>query len=184
MYRYSKWKAERAFWEFEKTNKPSFAMSTVLPAYVYGPMAFLLSSPDGLSQSVKAAWALWTGGPTTTFTPGCIIDVRDIARIHAWTAKCPAEAHGQRLLMSAWFCPTQGVADIWRNAEDGKWKSRIQEGEPGKGYIPSTFGFDVGGVVMDKMYAALGKDSVIMPDKMILDTVRAFEERWPDAVKN
>jgi nucleoside-diphosphate-sugar epimerase len=110
------------------------------------------------------------------------IDVRDVARMHVWAAEHPDHSRGQRYLLSNGKAPPQAAADILR----ARFPERdILVGEPGKGYTPD-FWFVRGesSTVSAKAYDALGVKRFIMFDQSVLDTVEAFEKRWPGLAQN
>jgi nucleoside-diphosphate-sugar epimerase len=106
------------------------------------------------------------------------IDVRDVAQLHVWCAvDDPEQARGQRYLLANGKAPPQAVADLLRE----KYPERdIIVGEPGNGYT-KDYSF-VGGessLVSTKALKALGRERFIGFQESILDTVEAFEKRWP-----
>lgn len=102
-YRASKTLAERAAWDFVKTNKPSWDLVVLNPPYVFGPVLHEVKEHTLLNSSmhewfftvfkgVKDKAALSSGS--------CWIDVRDLALAHA-LALTKAPAGGERIIVSA-----------------------------------------------------------------------------------
>lgn len=80
----SKTFAERAAWDFVKSEKPNFVLSTVNPVFVLGPQAYDLSVKETLNITAEAINALLKLKPDSEIpsTAAKFIDVRDIARAH------------------------------------------------------------------------------------------------------
>lgn len=58
--RASKTLAERAAWDFVRTERPNFTLSTINPPMVYGPVAHT-TTLKSLNQSVLDIWQLMSG---------------------------------------------------------------------------------------------------------------------------
>ena len=75
------------------------------------------------------------------------------------------------------------MADILRKEYPDR---KIVVGKPEIDYVPDTFWFPPGETtsVANKAYQIMGVNRFIMFDMSILDTVQAFEKRWPELLRN
>lgn len=184
-YGASKSAAERAVWDWVSTNKPSWSVAAINPAVVTGPPISFPASPDKLNETLLPIWRIYAG-EVDTMPPQIggagYIDVRDVARMHVWAAEHHEQSNGQRYLLANGKAPPQAAADLLRD----KFPERdIIVGEPGKGYTPDYW-FVKGetSLVSTKALQALGVERFISFDRSVLDTVDAFEKRWPGLAKN
>ncbi|OAL47735.1 flavonol reductase [Pyrenochaeta sp. DS3sAY3a] len=102
-YRGSKTFAEQAAWDFVKTERPNFSISTINPPYVFGPVAQALASRSELNTSNVRIWDMISGKMKDQLDPtGAFlwVDVRDVALAHAKAVELPA-AVGKRLFVTA-----------------------------------------------------------------------------------
>lgn len=110
-YARSKTLAERAAWDFMRSNEPPFSLTTVLPGLVLGPVG---SSDIGVSAEIVRR--LMAGD-----TPGLprlgwsIVDVRDVADQHILALENET-ANGERLLCVGEFLWMSEIATILRTA--------------------------------------------------------------------
>jgi nucleoside-diphosphate-sugar epimerase len=78
-YLVSKTIAERAAWDFVKTEKPNFSVATVTPPMIYGPMLGEVDNMSKLNTSSADIYRLFNGSlkemPDTDFY--AYVDVRD-----------------------------------------------------------------------------------------------------------
>ncbi|KIV85434.1 hypothetical protein PV11_01130 [Exophiala sideris] len=184
-YGASKAAAERALWEWVTTHKPSFSVSAVNPGVVTGPPVSFPATPEKLNETLAPVWRIYSGDKTLPPQIGgaSYIDVRDVAVMHVWCIEHPEQANGQRYIMTNGKAPPQAAADLLRE----KFPNRdIVQGTPGQGYRKDDYWFVEGepSLVANKAYKALGVERFIRYDKSILDTVEAFESRWPGYAEN
>lgn len=185
-YGASKAAAERALWDWVTTNNPPWSVSAVNPAVVTGPPVSWPATPEGLNETLQPIWRIYSGDKTLPPQIGGAgyIDVRDVARMHVWCCvEQPDRANRNRYLVTNGKAPPQAAADLLR----AKYPDRdIVVGNPGQGYRSEDYWFVDGepSLVATKAYEALGMDRFISYDKSILDTVEAFERRWPGYAKN
>ncbi|BGP47821.1 methylglyoxal reductase (NADPH-dependent) gre2 [Rhodotorula kratochvilovae] len=101
VYVASKKYAEKRAWEFVETEKPGFALTTILPTYIIGRSEQPLDSVDGLS--VSAAWIReFIDKEELPVAPiQSMIDVTDCARAHLLAAQKPTISAGRRYLVAA-----------------------------------------------------------------------------------
>lgn len=114
-YKGSKTFAEKAAWDFVKNEKPNFVLSTVNPAFVFGPQAFDESAKGTLNLSAEAIGSLLKLNPESeipTFASH-FIDVRDVAMAHL-VAFEKDDAKNERLFLSSNKFTMQVALDIVR----------------------------------------------------------------------
>ena len=97
----SKTFAERALWDFVEKEKPNFTVSTVNPAYVFGPQAFEIKNKSQLNTSVElinSVLKLDKDNNDFENQGGYFTDVRDVAKAHIVGFE-NEKAYGERLLL-------------------------------------------------------------------------------------
>lgn len=110
-YARSKTIAERAVWAFMAEERPSFALTTVLPGLVLGPV---ISKDYGVSPEVIRR--LLAGEvPGTPRLGWSVVDVRDVADLHL-LALASAVTDGERLIATNDFLWMSDMADALREA--------------------------------------------------------------------
>lgn len=184
-YGASKAVAERAMWDWQKQHQSRVSISAVNPGVITGPPVSWPSSPDKLNATLYPVWQTFSGEAKIVL-PGIgsqsYIDVRDCARIHIWCMEHPQESSGQRYIATNGKGTTQAMADILRNAYPNRG---IVIGNPGSNYL-EDFSFPPGDISLPstKIRNAMKVDHFIPYDTSILDTARAFEQRWPEHLQN
>ncbi len=108
-YCIGKTKAERAAWDYAKTN--GIELTTIHPGAIIGPA---LDSDASVSVGLVSG-LLQNATPALPSNGYSIIDVRDVADMHV-AALEKREAIGQRYLATAEYMPFPKVADILREA--------------------------------------------------------------------
>jgi nucleoside-diphosphate-sugar epimerase len=97
----AKKEGELAIWDFVKTEKPSFAVTVLLPALIFGPPLQPLKSLKSLNYSTNVIYGFISGRdetvPATSFPS--FVDVRDLADAHVKVLTKP-EAANRRLLIN------------------------------------------------------------------------------------
>ncbi|KAK9417316.1 putative NAD-dependent epimerase/dehydratase domain-containing protein [Seiridium unicorne] len=131
VYTASKVKAERVFWSWIESNKPSFRAVALCPVYIAGPPLFLPKSPEKIATTNAFVWQVFSGqdypaGPTVY---GHHVDVREVARLQVFVVENPEVLNGQRIIVGGRtaFGVPQTVADILREAYPDR-KHIIKEG--------------------------------------------------------
>ncbi|KAF5022826.1 hypothetical protein F66182_5120 [Fusarium sp. NRRL 66182] len=111
----SKALAKRAAWEFVQREGPHFALTTICPPMVWGPIAHRVTSMDALPTSPKGFYQVMNGTlsepPQTDIFP--FVDVRDVAAAHRRGYEV-VEAAGQRFFTTGGRYSWQLVCDILR----------------------------------------------------------------------
>ncbi|KZV77838.1 NAD(P)-binding protein, partial [Exidia glandulosa HHB12029] len=132
-YRGSKTFAEKAGWDFVKTEKPNFDLVTLCPPMVFGPIINdqTLASLNTSNQRING----YLSGQLTAVAPTGVhlwIDVRDLALAHVRALTVP-EAGGNRFFTLAdGIYTNQDICDILRK-HFPEIKHRVPEGKPGAG---------------------------------------------------
>ena len=106
--------AERAAWDFVRSEHPSFDLVSLNPPLVFGPVAHHVPSLDKLNTSNQRVLALVQGAfrdnplpPTGIFL---WVDVRDVALAHVQAIEIPA-AGGQRFMLVGGHFSNKTLAD-------------------------------------------------------------------------
>ncbi len=96
----AKKEGELAIWDFVKTEQPSFAVTVLLPALIFGPPLQPLKSLKSLNYSTNVIYSFINGTyesvPATTFPS--FVDVRDLADAHV-AVLTKQDAANRRLLI-------------------------------------------------------------------------------------
>ena len=187
-YGASKAAAERALWKWQKAHSPAFSISATNPAVVTGPPVQWPATPDKLNETLKPTWQIYSG-EAKTIPPGIggqsYCDVRDVAKFHIWCMEHPAESNGQRYILANGKGTPQATADVLRRDFPDR---EIVLGNPGSDYVPGSYDWPAKGrkTPAYKAWRTMGVEDFgfIGYEKSILDTVKAFEERWPGLAKN
>ncbi|EGW34845.1 uncharacterized protein SPAPADRAFT_57937 [Spathaspora passalidarum NRRL Y-27907] len=135
--------AEQAAWDYVKTEKPNFKLTTVNPPYVFGPQAFPIKNKKESNTSSEVVNALLKLSPSSKIpeTHHLFVDVRDVAAAHISAFENP-EAAGKRLFLASAPWSSQGIVNIIRkNFTELK---NIPVGEPWKDnlYRSATYKFN------------------------------------------
>jgi nucleoside-diphosphate-sugar epimerase len=185
-YGASKALAETALWDWADNNEHEFSVSAVLPGVVMGPPIAFPPNPALLNATLEPIWQIYSGKAKTMPPPigyAPFIDVRDVAAMHVWCLEHPNESADQRYFMTNGIAPPQAVADLLRK----KYPERgIVVGAPGEGYDEKDYWYptDSPSFVATKAYEALEVERFTGFEKMIDDTIEAFEKEWPGQAKN
>ncbi|KAL1938025.1 hypothetical protein VTO73DRAFT_12036 [Trametes versicolor] len=177
MYEASKTLAERAAWDFMETHKSevSFDLCTLLPAWVFGPLAGEhVSEPPALSKTPLHMWRQLAEFPrpaAETLPWHNYVDVRDVADLHVRALEVAA-AGGERIICSS------GVA-MWE-----EWLANVDL--PGRDKLPSKkLPFPPHAYLdNDKAISIFGKDFKKIPE-IARDVVEDYSSRgWLKYVKS
>ena len=107
--------AEKAAYDFIEKHKPPFAITTLCPPLVYGPIAHQVDSIDKLNKSSEEIWNLINGSqnsvPPTSFP--AFADVRNLAEAHRSALESP-EAANKRFIITSGPYLNQRICDIVR----------------------------------------------------------------------
>ncbi|KAI0469622.1 3-beta hydroxysteroid dehydrogenase/isomerase family protein [Xylaria cf. heliscus] len=142
----SKTFAEKAAWAFVETEQPDFALTTINPPMVYGPVIHSLASLDAINTSNARFVSLLRGGPSTPCPPTVnylFVDVRDLALAHVLALEKP-EAAGQRFLVTAGNYSNAEIAQVI-GEEYPEYRDRMPIGEalkPGERPATGVNGYD------------------------------------------
>jgi NADPH-dependent methylglyoxal reductase len=127
----SKKLAEEAAWKWIDEKKPSFALTTMCPPWVFGPHFEKIKSLDHLNESTEAIYKLITSKEDGELPPidfAGFADARDLAKAHVLAYENEAAA-GERFLVGNHF-DYQAAADSIRK-DFPNLRSRVPKGNPG-----------------------------------------------------
>ncbi|KAI0205060.1 hypothetical protein F4808DRAFT_448171 [Astrocystis sublimbata] len=134
-YLASKTAAEKVFWQFRDTYRPSFGTTTLQPTYFIGPPLIPWETAANIPYSNTDFWKVVSGedipGPMMIY--GDTVDIRDVARMLLWSALNTSQSDGQRYICSSFVGGGQAIADILNRRMPSQ---KIQRGQPGQGYLP------------------------------------------------
>lgn len=125
--------AEKAVWDFIEENKPnvSFTVSTIMPAYVFGPQLFVEPGQTAYNMSAEMINKLIHTKEEKDLKRICgyFVDVRDVAKSHLVAIERESCANKRLLLCSEPFT-YQKILDIV-NSEFPELKGHTFVGNPG-----------------------------------------------------
>lgn len=135
-YAASKNEAERALWNFREQHKPSFRLTTILPALVFGPLIPPPETVEDLQRASTASFVIdfYSGKNRDVHIKGSFIgtdfaNVIDVAQAHVLVVQ--EKVDGERFILSAGPYTFQEVVDILH-----KHYPIIAVGEPGVYNLP------------------------------------------------
>ncbi|KAJ7141222.1 NAD-P-binding protein [Mycena epipterygia] len=115
VYLASKAHAEKAVWDFVKTEKPSFTSPSIVPPVILGEAAQPFTSMIDINQSSRVLWRI-VDAKVMPGTPAYVcVDVKDCALCHVLAAENPTVSNGKRYLtVGASFTQTKAAKVIAR----------------------------------------------------------------------
>lgn len=137
----SKTEAERAVWQFRTTYKPQFAITTIIPSYVVGP---IIPPPETESDiegvtSVRHLIRYFSGepqDPRLNSFGGNFVSVIDVAAANVRAAQLGKEMDGERFILAAGHFCFQQLADTLRKCFPER-SDIITKGNPGQYTLPA-----------------------------------------------
>ncbi|KAF2729128.1 NAD(P)-binding protein [Polyplosphaeria fusca] len=155
----SKKEAELAVWDFVKTEKPSYSVTLLLPALIFGPPLQSMTSLKQLNFSVQVVYSYFNGTydeiPNTHAAAfPSYIDVRDLATAHVRALTRPGAANKRFLIGGAMLTSTLIVETLGGLAEKGVLPEL-------KGRLPKDTGKDVD-VALPRIHAEEGNEVLQM----------------------
>lgn len=138
-YGASKKLAEKAMWDFVSEEKVGFALTTILPPWVFGPYYGDVPALTSLNVSTSMLWRLVDSNEVPGPDFLSCADVRDVAAAHL-AAFEKASAAGRRFLIGSKFT-YQDAVDVAR-AHFPKLEGRFPVGTPGAGKELRTYDLD------------------------------------------
>ena len=138
----SKKYAEKAAWAFVESNKPNFALSAVLPSYVFGPQAHDAEAKGqmNLTAEVFASVYRLSKNDEVPEVAGPFVDVRDVAKAHI-VAFEKDEAKGQRIITSSARFNAQLILNIIRD-KFPDLREKLPVGVPANGDVSEFVRWD------------------------------------------
>ncbi|KAG2175962.1 hypothetical protein INT44_000440 [Umbelopsis vinacea] len=142
-YTASKNEAERAIWRFKEEKKPSFAISTILPSFVYGPLLPPPASEKEVQANTTAKEIVFyysgeNQDPSKDLGLNIFVDVTDVALAHVRAVERVDKSDGQRYLLSSGGFSFQEVVDILREAFPER-QNIIAKGQPSQKAAENRF---------------------------------------------
>lgn len=129
----SKALAERAAWDFVKTEKPNFVLSVVNPVYTFGPQPFFEQAKAGTlntsSEIISGLLKLKPEDDGWLHSNADAVDVRDVAAAHL-VAFEKEEAKNKRLLLQSGPFSEQTIVDVLHE-EFPELTKNVPVGKPG-----------------------------------------------------
>ena len=127
-YFYAKAAAEQEAWNFVK-KKPPFSLTTILPAYTFGPQCFDEDVSDLLETSVEIVTKIFELNKNDPIPDekGLFVDVRDVASAHIQAFE-KNEAQNKRLMLVSEDFSAQEIVDILNQMYPG---AQLPTGHPG-----------------------------------------------------
>lgn len=134
----SKALAEKAGWDWVAEHKPSYAVTTICPPWIFGPALSTITNLDHLNESTETIWNLINGSksevPPVDFAG--FANVTDVASAHLLAFESEAAA-GERFLVGSHF-DYQTAVDIIRD-EFPSLKDRVPAGKPGSANLADWY---------------------------------------------
>lgn len=163
----SKTFAEKAAWDFVKIEKPNFTLSTVCPAYIFGPQAFDENVKGTMNYSAEIINSIIKLSPDDKLPSltGGMVDVRDVAHGHIVAIE-KDEAAGKRIWTDAGTFCSQSIADILYD-NFAELRGKIPRGQPGTG--PEIMAKECNKHDSSKSKALLGFELISL-EKSVVDT--------------
>ncbi|KAB8224475.1 hypothetical protein BDV33DRAFT_199510 [Aspergillus novoparasiticus] len=178
-YLVSKVQAEKAAWEFMRTNSPAFELTVMNPHLITGPMIHPVSGMSSINATNYFVIAKFIDGvhkaelKDMRFPFYHFVDVRDVARSHVDALTNPAAA-GRRVLLISELMTPQLVINIIRK-HFPFLRERVSEGNPAQimpaGVHPTGWDTRISQDILAKG-AVGGKWSYISLEKSVVDTVQ------------
>ncbi|KAG9099779.1 methylglyoxal reductase (NADPH-dependent) gre2 [Ceratobasidium sp. 370] len=130
-YSASKTHAEKAAWEFMKTQQPGFGLTTLCPPFVFGP-AEQVTRTDQLNESIGRIYAAFEGKAPVPLSGYVWVDVRDVALAHVLAMESSAAANQRYIIAAGNYSPQQVIDYIWDKYPGRAKEKEISKGSPGK----------------------------------------------------
>lgn len=167
--------AEKAAFDFVRTESPNFEITTICPPMIYGPIANPVTTMSQLSLSCADIYRLIDGTesdvPETDYSAFC--DVRDVAKAHLLAFESPLAA-GQRYLTSAGTFAYQDICDIVR-ARFPALRHKVPIGKPGTGVGEKCYAVDASKCSRELGMRFRGLEACVVD--CVADLLR-LEESW------
>ncbi|KAG9120902.1 methylglyoxal reductase (NADPH-dependent) gre2 [Ceratobasidium sp. 392] len=130
-YSASKTHAEKAAWEFMRTERPDFALTTLCPPFVFGP-AEQVTRTDQLNESIGQIYEAFEGKALVPLSGYVWVDVRDVALAHVLAIESPAAVNQRYIIAAGSYSPQQVLNYIWDTYPERAQAKGISKGSPGK----------------------------------------------------
>lgn len=170
-YRASKTFAEKAAWDFVEREKPNFALATLCPPLVLGPVIHHLSSLDSINTSNARIRDIIQGKYRDELPGSGVyiwVDVRDLGEAHVKSIEL-AEAAGERFLLTAGYFSNKQIVEAVRESYPG-----LESKLPSKD-APDDLPSDIYGIDNSKSLNILGLKYRTLKES-VADTVKSLQE--------
>lgn len=130
----SKVLAEKAAWEYVKTNKTKYDIATICPPFVLGPIIHQVKNEAALNTSVDAFYEFLVGkgdSEAAKRPAGIAVDVRDVAAAHIQSL-IVEKAGGNRYLVSKQPLIWQDALDFVHASSDAAEWPNAPKRNPGE----------------------------------------------------
>ncbi|CAK7900707.1 putative NADPH-dependent methylglyoxal reductase Grp2p [[Candida] anglica] len=158
--------AERAAWEFLESERPNFTLTTINPAFVFGPQAFdsEVTSKLNLSNAIISDLLKIKPGEPVPDKSDPSIDVRDVATAHIIAIE-KIEAIGKRIILKNEDYSNQLILDAI-NKGVPELRGKIAIGTPGTKKPLNFFNDQKSRQLLGLNYTSL--------ETSVIETVRQF----------
>ena len=127
-YRGSKTFAEKAAWDFVEQQKPNFAISTICPPLVIGPVVHYFNDLDSINTSNQRTLNMIKGKMKDEIAATGVfiwVDVRDVADAHVLAIEKP-DAANKRFFCTQGYFSNAEIAQIIKD-EFPEYKDKLPE---------------------------------------------------------
>jgi nucleoside-diphosphate-sugar epimerase len=165
----AKKEAEEAIWAFLRSEKPSFTVTVLLPALIFGPPIQGAKSTKSLNFSAATFFSLFNGNNANKPIPATMfpsyIDVRDLAAAHIRALTVPAAQNKRFLIGGMPYSNTAAVRVLRDNFP--ALTSKLPSGDEETIVIPQI-GADEGNAATGIKFHPF-KDTIVDMTQKILD---------------
>ena len=172
-YRASKTAAERFAWKYAKENDVKFALTTINPPLVFGPVIHKIADVDSINTSVALLFKFFTNPEAEIpdpMTAQSFVDVRDVAKAHILALEL-ANTNNERFVTSGGELTWGETAEHLRTLYPDR---KITNRGPGYGKKNAYHMSNA------KSKRVLGID-YIDAETSIKDTIESLKDFWPSS---
>ncbi|CAN6674492.1 NADPH-dependent methylglyoxal reductase Gre2p [Trichomonascus vanleenenianus] len=127
-YLASKKFAELAAWEFMKDENADFSLTTIMPAYIFGPVLGEAETAEQLNESSLFLYNILKGNVPQEYA-GYFVDVRDCAAQHI-LALHSSEAPNKRWYSVDGQFTAKDIVNLVAISSEGKYKQGLTKPDP------------------------------------------------------
>ncbi|KAF2473121.1 NAD(P)-binding protein [Lindgomyces ingoldianus] len=174
-YRASKTFAEKAAWDFLEKEKPNFAVATINPPMVFGPIVHNLESLDSMNTSnQRLLWAAQGKFKDEIPATGVYlwVDVRDVAEAHVAAFEKP-EAANKRFFTVAGYFSNRDICKIIKS-KFPQYKDLPSDSTPGGDYPEGGIQNGLYGFSNKRSIDVLGLKYKTL-EESVIDSIKSFQ---------